>query len=558
LSELEHRCVAPTQGRRPVGLAFSGGGSRSLSASMGQMRALHYLGVLERTSYISAVSGGAWATSLYTYLPARISDEDFLGDVVVDPGQLFWHQDDERPDPANLAYLPPGNLGRVPQRLAFEQNKMEVIRLWIKYWVPKSKLWVRLIGERIFEPYGLSTIDRYGNPAKSYSCTPSYVADHIVANNPGLSVDDFHLIEKERPTLIINASMFVDRAKGARLVPLESTPIGLGIRSAFPDQGIVNDNITGHPRRDFGGGLVQPFAFGSRDQAVEQGEVAQVSSSRMFSLADMAGLSSAAFAEKIDRSFLGLFGKLIPKYDYWPVTHVSSPKNTATDYLFADGGNLENTGINALLARGLPTVVSFVNSQAAIDTVRRPDGRKVIRVDGSLPPLFGFAPLNGDGHYQKYSETGIPAKYQVYRNNQVFRHEDFKPLLEALERAGQAGGPVVVVQPHLKVLPNRTFDVPGSAQQYVDMVWVYNEKPRHWWERLSSKLRSQLTEDWFSFRHFPHYRTVTELELSPVQVNLLAQLSSWVVLQDDYPVEYTDGRRRNRMTSRQLFKSLYR
>jgi len=56
----------------------------------------------------------------------------------------------------------------------------------------------------------------------------------------------------------------------------------------------------------------------------------------------------------------------------------------------------------------------------------------------------------------------------------------------------------------------------------------------------------------------PHYKTIKELELSPAQVNLLAQLSSWAVPQDDYPVEYTDGRARGRMTSAQLFRSLYR
>jgi len=43
----------------------------------------------------------------------------------------------------------------------------------------------------------------------------------------------------------------------------------------------------------------------------------------------------------------------------------------------------------------------------------------------------------------------------------------------------EGGGPVVVVQPHLKVLPNPTFDVPGGAKQCEGMVWVYSDKSRH-------------------------------------------------------------------------------
>jgi hypothetical protein len=49
---------------------------------MGQMRALKALGLLDRVSYISSVSGGTWASAAFTFLPARISDDNFLGPVV--------------------------------------------------------------------------------------------------------------------------------------------------------------------------------------------------------------------------------------------------------------------------------------------------------------------------------------------------------------------------------------------------------------------------------------------------------------------------------------------
>ena len=57
-----------------VGLCFSGGGSRALTAALGAYRGLTALGLMEKVSFISSVSGGTWASAAYTYLPSAISD----------------------------------------------------------------------------------------------------------------------------------------------------------------------------------------------------------------------------------------------------------------------------------------------------------------------------------------------------------------------------------------------------------------------------------------------------------------------------------------------------
>lgn len=64
---------------RDVGVCFSGGGSRALSATMGQLRGLSQAldskktPWIDRVGTISAVSGGCWTSSLYTFLPDNIS-----------------------------------------------------------------------------------------------------------------------------------------------------------------------------------------------------------------------------------------------------------------------------------------------------------------------------------------------------------------------------------------------------------------------------------------------------------------------------------------------------
>ena len=67
------------ESKKNIGIAFSGGGNRSASLTTGQLRGLNKLGFLEDVKYISAVSGGSWASIIYTYSPDDLKDEKLLG-----------------------------------------------------------------------------------------------------------------------------------------------------------------------------------------------------------------------------------------------------------------------------------------------------------------------------------------------------------------------------------------------------------------------------------------------------------------------------------------------
>ena len=81
--------AVPALGQKAdLGICFSGGGTRSASATLGQLRGLREIGLLDRVRYISAVSGGAWAATPYVFLadgadgrPAA-DERIFLGDYV--------------------------------------------------------------------------------------------------------------------------------------------------------------------------------------------------------------------------------------------------------------------------------------------------------------------------------------------------------------------------------------------------------------------------------------------------------------------------------------------
>ena len=91
-----------------LGFAFSGGGTRAATATLGQFRALHHLNWLSRAQYVSTVSGGTWGSLAYTFLPLNnagcqgnaggamdFDDTTFLG-AYTPPASLEWSQIDKK------------------------------------------------------------------------------------------------------------------------------------------------------------------------------------------------------------------------------------------------------------------------------------------------------------------------------------------------------------------------------------------------------------------------------------------------------------------------------
>src|SRR5262249_6277768 len=66
--------------RDDIGLAFSGGGTRSATMTLGQLRGLQRLGWLERVRYVSAISGGGWAAIPFTFSTRSL--DELLGPYV--------------------------------------------------------------------------------------------------------------------------------------------------------------------------------------------------------------------------------------------------------------------------------------------------------------------------------------------------------------------------------------------------------------------------------------------------------------------------------------------
>jgi hypothetical protein len=265
--------------------------------------------------------------------------------------------------------------------------------------------------------------------------------------------------------------------------------------------------------RTIGGGMMQSFAMGSAWQQNDQsgaGDRAQVSAPvRPFSLVDMVGISSAAFSETVEAKLPHL-DKIDPMYPYWPIT--DREKTAPFNYLFADGGSLENTGLASMLSRRVPNVIVFVNSQTPLT---QEEGEVVL--DPQIPLLFGLAPSRRKLRFDEPQRKEVPN--DDARFTQVFPNDRYDEVAQGLWAANSAGGPAMYLQT-VETAENPSFGVP---QYTVNVLWVYNTAVQGWYDLLQPDVQKTVDKT----RNFPNYDTVLQLDLSAAEVNLLAHLSCW-------------------------------
>ena len=470
------------QARPNTGLCFSGGGSRSLSASIGQLRGLFSLNLLSSTRYISCVSGGSWASVPFTFLPNKIKDETFLGPLLT-PSEL---------SPTQLGELDPlCHLSTLLKPKIAQKYFDELMHCF------GSESYARALNEIFLSPYELDNLQ------KLFSW-----------NNPQSSL--FYSVEHERPYLIAGGTLLSADNPDIKLQrsPFEFTPIYTGISSFF-------SNVTsGH---DVGGGYLESFAFNcSVNEFSTKSDEAFVNCSESrdklpFTLCDVIGSSGAAPELLADR--FHILGKDWPSYYNWPVS--SQDLSRAGNFQIGDGGILENNGILPLLKRKVEQIVVFVNTATSLVPVQK--GDLWTGIDGYLPPLFGFF----SDFWKHQLDTG---KKNIPPYTQVFSNEQFASLAQGLSEAKEKGGSVIYSDTY-KVLDNLYLGIEGNWD--VEVLWVYNETVPKWISQLPSETQSLLKNNIF-LKDFPLYKTFGQdltgvINLSATQSNLLAHLSCWNV-----------------------------
>ena len=483
---------------RPTGICFSGGSTRSYAATVGQLRGLTASGLIDRVGYLSAVSGGAWAAAPYAYYSPTesvSSDLDLLG-ASAEPEVLSLDTLAEL-DSRSLGFAATGDFSKALADARADRS------------VSPDGVWVRAVGRTFLSPFGLYDPDQ----PVGFTLDDS-TAEDIRQRHPSLQDLQLQTVRASayRPYLLLHSALNWpgDESDLARvnLVGFEYSPLGIGSAAR------VTLRAGGHPTHAVGGGFVESFAFGSdapRTGTDAEGLVALTLPSRPFTLADAIGASSAFSTP--DRDLRGY-----PHATYWPLR---GPNSAGTSEVFTDGGDIENYGLISLLRRGVKTVVVFLNTMWPLAVDHDPsDWPGHGAIDPSLAPLFG-------------------APSSRFPHNRVFPEADYPVVVAGLQGAKRRGETVMMTTRHV-VQPNTWWGLKGGAE--VTVCWYYNEYVERWARRLPAAVRRLVQEGQSAtpegpFAHFPHYLTRAQnpgtlIRLTPAQVNLLAHLSCWNVIEN--------------------------
>lgn len=514
-----------------TGVCFSGGGTRAMNCAIGQMKGLQELGLWEEVGYISSVSGGSWASTIFTYYSdGAKNDEELLGRIIP-PHKITLD---------SLNHMPKGFMGEVISNRFMDDLYERLGADLISHGILQKMdfIWIDGVGHTYLKPFGL-----YDSKNPKYFTLNSETRADILARNPKLKASDFIMVHDQegdikRPFLVVNSSLLgpskdLPIRNPENLSVFNYTPLYIG--SNTPIRVVDKELVLGKAVRfNAGGGFVEPFGFGSDLLSSQDRQLLRNTANplrvklakKRFQAVDATGTSSAAFGAIVSSSILAQFSSdillgyslnhLIPEEKYWPISGNGIIEDAET-YRFTDGGNLENYGLVTLLQRNVKKIVVFMNTNTPITVDLTPSSTcppLANQIDSDLYPLFG---------YKQGNQT----------QNQVFAKKDFDKVYEGLSNAKKEGK-TVMTKTKLVTVENDWWGIPKG--QNVEILWVYNESVPEWQNQLPDSVLNEIClGPQGAFLDFPLYKLFAEngctkgISLTKPQVNLLYQLSAWNV-----------------------------
>lgn len=538
--ELAHPRYDPAT--HPLAVCFSGGGPRSFAASIGQMRALRATPALyDRIGAISVVSGGSWFGSLFTFADPAIPDDQLLGDIVK-PGDINLE------DIASVPHTCIGfGLTQASNHRVFDSIAGSILR-----GVPSNRLYARILNSCYCNPFRIDDVNKFFT-------LDADAVNALIAANPGLTANDFYVVRPDRPYLVAGATQVFPIEDELVMRHFEYSPLYDGSEQLFQDA-----TPSGAP---FGGGFVQNFAMDSSapQRPDVQGLVSVSAPLHRFTISDMMGSSGAAPGSVLDS--LGL-PSLFAEFHYWPPQSAGVvPDPTSQKMSIVDGGDLENTGLVAMLRRRYRVIIACINTSTPLnpDWQTKPTKGTYEGVDTQISSLFGFkAPQTTASREIRERAVemmvgpapaammSMPEEMQTpkllrisvpQQPIQIFPSDEFAAVQQGLMAALATGGPVWYAGRHT-IWPDNPFGIPPyPGDGKVTVVWLYNQKIAKWVSQLQPDVQQFLTST--SKRNymanFPNYETVFQnkdligipelLLLTPEQVNLIGDMWTWAILE---------------------------
>ena len=443
----------------------------------------------------------------YTWLPASISDQQFLGDYIP-------------PEALNDSNLRPD----VVDPFAFETAIHDATTFDELHEIGRGdEAYSDIVASIFLEPFALHDNERFFTFHQA-------ALERILEGNPSLHARDFQVIEREnRPYPIVAGVMIGQQLSDDpdEYFPVDMTPLYTGIRGRFEFEKDGETIVVG-------GGYVESFGYDSyepRGSPVDGRWQVRLTGMLMrgdkpigdryrFTLSDMIGTSSAAPLGTLSRYSVPNF--LFPEFRHWPVDQEairssgSGVRRIADEFQHGDGADMDNLALTPLLVRKTENIVVFVNTE-----------------DAFSEPKNGCANVT-----EEHISDDIVSYFRhvgVLVSNIVFADGDngLVAICEAFAEQQAAGQPLVYCQPY-DVLANARH---GISPYRASICWVYLDRSNNWIDRLQiegNELVAELAQGEDSFDNFPHYHTFAEHGVSLIDLNrervvALSNFAAWVV-----------------------------
>lgn len=528
--------------RTSIALGFTGGGSRSFIASFGYLSALTSLEKMDKFSYVGGISGGSWATTVYTYSQHDPADEaEFLGEII-------------SPESISRDKLQVMS-ARCARRLTNSAFTTIVLKS-IDQCPSLGEMWCYATQEVYMSPVGIPRDVRWAYTQKQ--------VDDIKSRNPDLQNEQFLLPNNPKRAFPILGSTLIGPEEGApytykrnnqNYTFFEMTPIYVGHVKKINMEYNSNKKHSDTVQKRTVGGFLETFAFSrasnSTDgegiaprEGLKEGVVTAIlevpSPSGILDLGRASGASSYAPGAFFDSFSIQKPTSLHFNY-YSPADPtsggqaVSTRKNTLFDTDFADGGSLENVPIISFIQRGVKRILYCSNSVTPLQPASKwnVDSPGAInledQVDSSISAFFGIFP-GEDHHFEDRS-------YQ-YERDQIFATSDYATVIKGLQ-AAQSTGTGIFYRTKLSTVENTWWGVKGGVE--VDITFMVLGRLSVWESRLDAEMRKLVIPDDAGdlsatiphgpFKHFPHYGT-NGADINYEQANLLADMTGWSILQN--------------------------
>jgi hypothetical protein len=488
-----------------LGVAFSGGGTRAATATVGQLRGLQANGWLPRVRYLTAVSGGSWAAVPFTY--SSDSLDVLLGAML--PTSKLTRAEAGRLNKGSLGYaiahsrlLAPGaaEAARIVGRAEVQKREIppQIAALANRFTGGlSSETFANLLARFFIKPFiPDGTSSRYTWDSSSLT--------NIKDAESSVTIKDFVRVADHRPFLIVGGTAIYQHPAYdyPRLIPVEYTPLYTGVRQQFGER--------------LGGMYISPFAYdaASADEASsDRVRVTLKSGTRPFTLADVIASSGAApllaLYRGVPAAQLKRATEFFPAFNHFAIRATDQgfeTKPVVAKMLHGDGGFSDNLGLMPLLARQVRNILVFVNASGPFWK------------NESIESMFW--------RLDRQEDAGGDRSM-----NAVFDPERFWEVEAGLKRAVAANGPAVYCSENWRVRRNEIYNI--AAYDGLNICWIHNERIDSWIADLPDDTKAMVSTA-KGFRNFPWYATFEQnkphlIRLTPEQVNLLGHFSSWQI-----------------------------